>query len=321
MAERCKTRPTVREALRMLGVPSSKAPLIEAPERAAGGRCCYCGNVSETVIPVKIHPRVWDPARCQACEGAGILHDFCGDHLAEYQRARIAFERPRAKRSRELAAGRKSKKKTTKKNPSSPEGSRTTPREPSGQPETVVVSPAIPGRGERLRGGRGARSYTLRAPFPWFGGKSRAASLIWEGLGDVRNYVEPFAGSLAVMLARPTEARIETVNDLDCYLANFWRAVALDPEAVAAAADWPVNEADLHARHRWLVDRAEFRERMRSDPDFYDAKIAGWWAWGLSCWIGGGWCANTVHRFEKAAATCNRCAAAILKELGVRRPR
>lgn len=135
----------------------------------------------------------------------------------------------------------------------------------------------------------------LKAPFPWFGGKSRAASLVWEGLGDVRNYVEPFAGSLAVMLARPHEPRIETVNDLDAYLANFWRAVKLDPVAVAEAADWPVNEADLHARHRWLVDQVAFRERMHTDPDYFDAKIAGWWVWGLSCWIGGGWCAVGPH--------------------------
>ncbi len=41
----------------------------------------------------------------------------------------------------------------------------------------------------------------LKAPFPWFGGKSRAAELIWSRLGDVSNYVEPFAGSLAVLLA------------------------------------------------------------------------------------------------------------------------
>lgn len=131
----------------------------------------------------------------------------------------------------------------------------------------------------------------LRAPFPWFGGKSRAAPLIWEGLGDVRNYVEPFAGSLAVLLARPHVPRVETVNDLCAYLSNFWRAVARDPVDVASHADWPVNEADLHARHRWLVDQVEFRERMRTDPEFYDPQIAGWWAWGLSCWIGGGWCA------------------------------
>jgi DNA adenine methylase len=131
---------------------------------------------------------------------------------------------------------------------------------------------------------------TLKAPFPWFGGKSRAAPIIWPRFGDPANYVEPFAGSLAVLLSRPTEPRLETVNDLDCYIANFWRAVQSDPQAVAHWADWPVNEADLHARHLWLVQRAEFRERMKTDPDFYDVKIAGLWVWGISCWIGGNWC-------------------------------
>ena len=52
-------------------------------------------------------------------------------------------------------------------------------------------------------------------------------------------------------------------------------------------------EADLTAKHRWLQEasrKAEFKRRMLSDPEFYDAKIAGWWAWGASCWIGAGWC-------------------------------
>ena len=31
---------------------------------------------------------------------------------------------------------------------------------------------------------------TLRAPFVWFGGKSRVAPLVWERFGDVRNYME-----------------------------------------------------------------------------------------------------------------------------------
>ena len=130
----------------------------------------------------------------------------------------------------------------------------------------------------------------LRAPFPWPGGKSRAAHLIWSAFGDVANYVEPFAGSLAVLLARPTAPRIETVNDADCYLANFYRAVQHAPEDVARFVDWPVNEADLHARHLWLVSRTDFRERMKTDPEFFDAKIAGWWVWGLCAWIGTGWC-------------------------------
>lgn len=131
----------------------------------------------------------------------------------------------------------------------------------------------------------------MKAPFPWFGGKSRAAHLVWGAFGDVANYVEPFAGSLAVLLARPHEPRTETVNDLDCYLANFWRAVQLAPAAVARFADSPVNEADLHARHRWLVDQVEFRKRMKREPEFFDARVAGWWVWGICQWIGGGWCA------------------------------
>ncbi len=133
----------------------------------------------------------------------------------------------------------------------------------------------------------------LKAPFPWFGGKSRAAELIWARFGPVPNYVEPFAGSLAVLLARPSPPRIETVNDLDCYLANFWRALQADSVAVARYADAPVNEADLHARHQWLVNQAEFRERMKSDPEYFDVRIAGWWVWGLCLWIGSGWCDAT----------------------------
>lgn len=134
---------------------------------------------------------------------------------------------------------------------------------------------------------------TLRAPFPWFGGKSRVAHVVWERFGDVANYVEPFFGSGAVLLGRPTVPRIETVNDKDCYLANFWRATVADPEAVAYHADWPVNEADLHARHLWLVNTgAERVERLKTDPDYYDPLIAGWWVWGICQWIGSGWCSR-----------------------------
>lgn len=129
----------------------------------------------------------------------------------------------------------------------------------------------------------------VKAPFPWFGGKSRAAPLVWEALGDVENYVEPFAGSLAVLLGRPHAPHVETVNDLDCYLANFWRSVQADPKAVAKWAAGPVHEADLHARHAWLKAQIDFRERMFVDPSYFDAQIAGWWVWGCCAWVGDGW--------------------------------
>lgn len=143
-----------------------------------------------------------------------------------------------------------------------------------------------------------APEQALRAPFPWFGGKQRASHLIWPRLGaDVRNYVEPFFGSGAVLLGRPLAGPecpyVETVNDLDGFVANFWRAVKADPDAVAHHADNPVNENDLHARHAWLVgQRATLTRRLEGDPEFFDAKIAGWWAWGISCWIGSGFCSG-----------------------------
>jgi hypothetical protein len=143
---------------------------------------------------------------------------------------------------------------------------------------------------------------TLRAPFPWFGGKSRVADIVWRAFGNTPNFVEPFFGSGAVLLARPHEPKIETVNDRDCYVANLWRSMQHDPEEVAWWCDDPVNEADLHARHRWLVEQKDFRERMLTDPHFYDAKIAGWWVWGISQWIGGGWCHITGLRARSVNA-------------------
>lgn len=128
----------------------------------------------------------------------------------------------------------------------------------------------------------------MRAPFPYFGGKSRIAEQVWARLGNTPNYVEPFAGSLAVLLARPSAPKLETVNDIDCYLSNFWRAVKHAPDDVAAWADWPVNEADLSARHLWLLQYKPLR--VQGDPDYFDAKIAGWWLWGVCAWIGSGWC-------------------------------
>jgi len=129
----------------------------------------------------------------------------------------------------------------------------------------------------------------LKSPFPYFGGKSKVADLVWRRLGNVDNYNEPFAGSLAVLMRRPEVGKIETVNDKNHFLANFWRAIKSDPDLVAEFADSPVNEADLHARHQWLVSDP-FVGPLANDPEFYCAKVAGWWVWGKCCWIGAGWC-------------------------------
>jgi len=144
-------------------------------------------------------------------------------------------------------------------------------------------------------------SEDLKAPFPAFGGKGRAAALVWERFGTVVNYVEPFLFSAAVLLACPEDQRprVETANDLNGFVSNFWRAIRADSEAVAREADYPVIETDLHARHRWLLARAkDLRERLDADPDYYDVKVAAWWVWGASAWIGSGWCESEKHRIR-----------------------
>jgi D12 class N6 adenine-specific DNA methyltransferase len=134
---------------------------------------------------------------------------------------------------------------------------------------------------------------TISVPFPWFGGKSRVAPIVWQAFGNVPNFVEPFFGSGAVLLGRPHEPHTETVNDKDGFICNFFRAIAADPDAVARHADNQVNENDLTARHIWLVGkRSELTALLEGDPEYYDAKIAGWWCWGICCWIGSGWCSG-----------------------------
>ena len=97
-----------------------------------------------------------------------------------------------------------------------------------------------------------------------------------------------------MLLGAPDGKRIETINDADGFVANFWRAIAHDPDAVAHAADWPCNEVDLFARHSWLVRQiTTLTQSLHADPAWFDAKIAGWWCWGACNWIGSGWCSGT----------------------------
>ncbi len=142
------------------------------------------------------------------------------------------------------------------------------------------------------------KSAPLKAPWPYHGGKSRVADMVWERLGNTDNYVEPFAGSAAVLLRRPANHfaggyRVETVNDTNHFVVNAWRSIRNAPDKVAEHADRMVMEAELHAIHKYLMrgTAAEsFRRGMTENPDYYDPKIAGLWIFGACCWIGSGWC-------------------------------
>ena len=156
-------------------------------------------------------------------------------------------------------------------------------------------------------------NYAKKAPFPWFGGKSAAAETIWRLLGDVDHYVEPFCGTLTVLLNRPHKCNrayySETVNDVDGLLVNFWRAVQWHPEETARHASWPVSEADKQARGIALLRWREegLVDLLAGSPEWCDPKMAGWWVYVVCCTIGafagdGAWTVDrTTGRIVKQA--------------------
>ena len=131
----------------------------------------------------------------------------------------------------------------------------------------------------------------LKAPFPWFGGKRDVLDLVWERLGRPSQYIEPFCGSAAMLLGAHAPASLEVIGDLNGFVANFWRCVRYQPEAVAHWADYPVSHIDQCARHTWLMQQRDALQDGLMDCHWPgDAKIAGWWLWGQCSWIGSGWC-------------------------------
>lgn len=127
----------------------------------------------------------------------------------------------------------------------------------------------------------------VESPYPYFGGKSWIADEIWRRFGDVESYIEPFFGSGAVYLAHPfpRPLRHAVINDKDSFIANFWRAIKASPEAVAFYADAPKTEIDYHSRIGWILNRGKRLTYLLEDPDYYDAKVAGFWLYVMNASI------------------------------------
>lgn len=109
----------------------------------------------------------------------------------------------------------------------------------------------------------------MKPPIAYYGGKTTLADRIAALLPPHEHYVEPFAGSLAVLLAK-RPSRMETVNDLDQAVMAFWRVLrerpadlerycALTPHGRAelevareqVPADHPDRELEI-ARRIWV---------------------------------------------------------------------
>jgi len=133
-------------------------------------------------------------------------------------------------------------------------------------------------------------NHNKSAPFTYFGRKSLIAPRVWSLFGDVKTYVEPFAGSLAVLLHRPSGFKgSETVNDYSCHVVNAWRTIQSNPKGLAELCVAPASEVNTEAQHYALVrDEMSLRDKL-GDPHYYDTEKAAWWMKGQNEYIGCGW--------------------------------
>lgn len=102
---------------------------------------------------------------------------------------------------------------------------------------------------------------TLLPPIPYYGAKAMMAPRIAALLQPHEHYVEPFAGSLAVLLAK-RPSTLETVNDLDGHLVTFWRVVRDHPDELVSLID-----ATPHSR-------AEYGAALELDGPLSDVERA-----------------------------------------------
>lgn len=109
-------------------------------------------------------------------------------------------------------------------------------------------------------------------PLKWHGGKHYLAKRITGLMPPHVHYVEPFAGGLAVLLAKDPEGVSEVANDLDGDLTNFWRVLqhpSLFPQFQRACEATPFSEA-------------EFR-RAEEGLGVYTCEVGRAWAFFVHC--------------------------------------
>jgi DNA adenine methylase len=148
----------------------------------------------------------------------------------------------------------------------------------------------------------------IKPPFAYFGGKMTLAPKIADLLPAHDHYVEPFAGSLAVLLAKEPSGW-ETVNDLDGDLINFWRVLRDQPEELERLAhlsphsreDYEVSKdlsgiSDLERARRVWVRLTQGRSNSMQPH--------GWWHGrkGLGATLG----ARTTSLAERMTSAAER---------------
>lgn len=100
----------------------------------------------------------------------------------------------------------------------------------------------------------------LRAPLRYFGAKGRLAPWIAALIPPHRVYVEPFAGTAAVLLAKPP-ATIEILNDIDEDVVAFFRVLRERPNDLVRVCELtPYARSEFAASRRSTLEVGELEQ-------------------------------------------------------------
>lgn len=113
----------------------------------------------------------------------------------------------------------------------------------------------------------------MKAVLKYPGAKNRLAKWICEYIPTHEVYLEPFFGSGAIFFNK-TPARIETINDLDGEVVNYFKVIREQPDRLAAVLDMTPFARD------------EYYSAYTTGPDDTDLERARKFA--VRCWQGFG---------------------------------
>src|SRR5688572_33332954 len=104
---------------------------------------------------------------------------------------------------------------------------------------------------------------TVKPVLPWPGGKTRMLKYILPLIPPHVCYCEPFAGGLAVLLAKP-RSRVEVINDTHSDLTRFYRVARYHLDELMKELGFALNA------------RADFKDYL-DQPGLTDIQRAARW--------------------------------------------
>ena len=139
----------------------------------------------------------------------------------------------------------------------------------------------------------------MKPAFAYYGGKTRLAPWIVGLLPPHEVYVEPFAGSAAVLFAKPP-VRHEVLNDIDGQVINFYRLLRERPDELEVACRLTPYARDEHLA-------ADFDEPGIDDLE----RARRWWCrstqgFGQSATRATGWSISTAQRTPRMSQITRR---------------